>query len=455
MDDVPRAARPHLGFAPDTAVREPTNLDELMALAVLHHPDLQAARARVEVAQGKMIQAGLYPNPVIGPRFTEIGESANATGQAGAIFTQQIITANKLGLAKAAGALGVEAADWQAFTKWYDVLTRVRLSYFELLTALREQETTQEIVRVSEEAFKAAKTLEKKGAGNRPDILRANVELEQNRLKTEIAQRRVEAARQNLITALGRPAVALQQLEKNSHDLERSAPAYEWTAMLECMRATSTELQEARALVAQQERLLDKARADATPNIETLFIPYYDSPTREMRYQAYVAAQLPIFNRNQGNILAARADVARAQAEERQLELRLTDRLTAAFQRYQAAGQQVDAYRKTIIPEARESLKLIEAGYRLGDPKYDYTAVLQAQQVLFQAQLSQTQAMGELWRGVAEIGNILQQADLSVGCGIRTQDQPGRAADENLSGGTGETPVLPGQRSAAGRLTAR
>ena len=138
-----------------------------------------------------------------------------------------------------------------------------------------------------------------------------------------------------------------------------------------------------------------------------------------MRAEIIVPAPIPIFDRNQGNIHAAAADVARTQAEVQQLELRLTERLTLAYQRYQGARQQTESYQKTILPDARESLKLVEAGYRAGDRKYDYTTVLQAQQVLFQAQLAHTQALGELWRSVIEIAGILQQDQFLSGCAAR------------------------------------
>lgn len=419
VEHVPQVVRPRPIAEAETArLQEPASLEAALAIAIRYHPDLTAAVARVEAAQGRMLQAGLYPNPVLGPRFSELGESDNRTGQAGALFSQQFVTANKLGLAKAAAAHGVEAADWQAFTKSIEIITRARFAYFELLTALREKDTIEEIVGASAEAYKVATTLEKKGAGNRPDILRSHVELEQNKLKHEVALRRVDAARQNLVTALGRPPISLARLEKNRHDLEQAPPIYEWSAMLDCLRETSAELQEVRALIAQQEKLLAKARAEAIPDVNATVIPYYDSPTREPRVQAFVTTQLPIFNRNQGNIIAARADQARLYAEERQLELRLTEKLTTAYQRYQAARKQTEVYQQTIVPQARESLKLVGAGYRLGDPKYDYTALLQSQQVLFQAQLAQTQAMGELWRSVVEIAGVLQQEDLMVGCGI-------------------------------------
>ena len=424
MENVPMLTRPRLEIASAEPIAVPESLEELLAVATKHHPDLQAAEARAEAARGRMMQAGLHPNPLFGPRGTELMEHGNGLGQSGVIVTQQFVTANKLGLSKEAGARGVEAADWQAYTQWYDVVTRARLVYFELLTALRDRDTIAEIVRISEEGLQAARNLEKAGVGNRPDILRAKVLVEQNRLKHDVVQRRVEAARQNLLTALGRPAVSLERLEKNREDLEHAPPDYEWNAILEHTRESSSELQEARALIAQQEKLLARAKADAIPNVETLFIPYVDTPTREFRFQAYVAAPLPLFNRNQGNIHAAQADLARTHAEERQLELRLTERLTVAYQRYQAARRQTEVYNKTIVPDARESLKLVEAGYRRGDPKSDYTAVLQAQQILFEAQLAQTQAMGDLWRAVVEVAGILQQENLLAGCGKRLGRNP-------------------------------
>ncbi len=420
LEPAPRPLRPRTEVAePLEPAREPGTLDELLDIAVKHHPDLSAAQSRVEVARGHLIQVGLYPNPIIGPHFASLGDSANRLGDAGATFTQPIVTNGKLKLAKAAAARGVEAADWQALTRWHEVNTRVRLAYFELLTALREQDTMQVIVSVSGKAHQTALSLEKGGAGNRPDVLRAKVELEQNLLKREVAARRVEAAEQNLLTALGRPALALDRLKMDRKELERTPPEYDWKIMLACLRDSSSELQEARARIAQQERLLAKANADRVPNVNVTAIPFYSSDVRELRTELIVTAPLPIFDRNQGNIHAAKHELALAAAAERQLELRLTERLTAAYQRYQSAHKQADAYRNTIVPDAETSLKLIDAGWRGGDKKYDYTAVLQAQQVESQARLAQTQALGELWRSISEIAGILQHENLLDGCGMR------------------------------------
>ncbi len=366
-----------------------------------------------------MVQAGLYPNPALGPNLADLGDRKNQVGASGARILQTIVTGGKLQIAKEAAARGVEAADWAAITKWHDTVLRVRLAYYELLTALREHETMADIVRISDEAHKTAKAFEKAGAGNRPDVLRAKVELEQNTLKQEVVSRRVEAGWQNLHSALGRPGPVLDRVTLDPKTLETPSPGYEWASMLTCLHDASSVLQEARALIAQQQKLVAKARADVTPDITVQVDPFYLSNLREVRTHLIVTAPFPLFDRNQGNIRSALADLSQAIADEQSLELQLTERLTLAYQRYQAARQQAAAYHDRIVPDARESLTLVQAGYKAQDRKYDYTAVLQAQQVLFQTKLAETQALGELWRAAAEIAALLQQDHVLPACGVK------------------------------------
>ena len=145
-----------------------------------------------------------------------------------------------------------------------------------------------------------------------------------------------------------------------------------------------------------------------TPNVTVQVRPLYSFPDQSFEPMIQVGAPLPIYNRNQGNILAARADITRTREQVRQVELRLTERLAASYQRYQAAREQREIYEKRILPQARESLRLITFGYERGDPKYDFTALLQAQTTLVQSQLAYVQVLGDVWRAVAEIKGLIQ-----------------------------------------------
>src|SRR5262249_27122472 len=114
-----------------TGTEGPLTLEQLLHLAAEYNPDLAIARARADAARGRLVQAGLYPNPTLNWEGDEIGIRGKAAGTQGPFVVQQIVTAHKLKIATAAAAAGVLAADWLAITRWYDVITRVRLAYFE------------------------------------------------------------------------------------------------------------------------------------------------------------------------------------------------------------------------------------------------------------------------------------------------------------------------------------
>jgi cobalt-zinc-cadmium efflux system outer membrane protein len=394
------------GAAPAQTPDSSWSLEQLVRLAAEQQPELAAARARAEAARGRLLQAGLYPNPVVSWITDDLGDRRSAAGQSGGNVTQQIVTAGKLWLAQAAAAQGVAAADWQAVTRWYDVLTRVRLAYYEVLTARREVQTAEDVVKLAQEGLDAAEKLQKAGAGTQPDVLRARVELEQSRIRLRVARQRLEAAGKLLGVAVGVPDLAPRPLEG---DLEAAAPTYDWPPLVETVLTRSSEVQEAQAVVFQAEGQVRLARAQRVPNVTVSLNPYYHFPEQTMQAQIQVGGPLPLFDRNQGNIRAAEAEAARARAEARQVELRLLERLTASYQRYESARQQAEAYQKQILPHARESLRLVRLGYERGDPKYDYTALLQAQQTLVQARLAYVQARGELWRAVWEIKGLAQE----------------------------------------------
>lgn len=389
----------------------PLSLEQLISLASQYSPEMPIAQARVAAARGRMIQAGLYPNPFFSWDAEDMGDPINGSGTQGPTVIQEFVTARKLRLAQSAASQGVVAADWAAVSRWFDLLTRVRAAYFEALTAQRAVKTHEEIVRLVAEGLEVARKLLKAGTGTQPDVLRAQVELEQSRLDLAVASQRAEAAWRTLAAVIGLPTAAEVPL---AGSLEVQAPAYDWTPVLATVLTRSSEVQEAQSLVVQADGLVRLARAQAVPNLLVGVRPFYDFPAKNTQARAEVGSALPIFNRNQGNIRTAEADLVRFLAQVRQVELRLSEQLAAAFRRYEAARRQTEAYRLRILPHAAESLRLIVLGYKSGDPKYDYTAVLQAQRILIQNQLAYVQALGDLWRGITDIGGLLQLDDLAA-----------------------------------------
>jgi hypothetical protein len=73
-------------------------LAELEQMAVQGNPTLTQAAANVEVARGRAVQSGLYPNPTVGYTGERIGAAGTAGDLQGLFINQTIVTAGKLRL---------------------------------------------------------------------------------------------------------------------------------------------------------------------------------------------------------------------------------------------------------------------------------------------------------------------------------------------------------------------
>ena len=103
---------------------------------------------------------------------------------------------------------------------------------------------------------------------------------------------------------------------------------------------------------------LRSAKAQAIPNVTLQTVADRDNATHSSGISTLVALPVPFFNRNQGNIDRAAADIRVDQAEVRRVQLVLRDQLIDSFRRYKTGIQQVTRLEKAILPNAEENLQL-------------------------------------------------------------------------------------------------
>ena len=121
--------------------------------------------------------------------------------------------------------------------------------------------------------------------------------------------------------------------------------------------------------------------------------------------------------------MRAQADLRAAQQEVRRVEMSLRQRLASAFQDYANARQQVQRYQQEILPDAKESLGLIQQGYRQAE--FGYLELLTAQRTYFRVNLNYVTALRDLWISDTRIQGMLLSGALqapgnSVGSGEAT-----------------------------------
>ncbi|MEX2093911.1 MAG: TolC family protein [Pirellulales bacterium] len=382
-------------------------LPELEQLATTQNPAIAQADARIRALRGRLVQVGLPPNPSAGYLAVEIGDSGRA-GQQGGYVGQDFITGGKLRLNRAVVSQEIQQAEQQLAAMQLRVQTDVRKAYYSALVAQRRADLAAELVRVSGEAVKASQELLQAEEIPQAGLLQTQVEQQSAAIVALTAQNEKQASWRRLSAVVGSD-LTIQQL---SGDVGQLPALLDWDEQLIRVTSTSPEVSAALAELARAQMALERARVEPVPDISTQFLVQFDNSTQDTIAGVQMGMPLPIWNRNQGGIRQAEAEITQARRNMDRVGLDLKQRLSAAFQEYTTARSQAETYSTQILPTAKQTFELVQRGYRLGE--LGYLDLLTAQRTYSQTNLAYLDALGALWRSWADIEGLLLSDSLAT-----------------------------------------
>lgn len=377
-------------------------LAELERWALGQNPTLALAAAQIAAARGRYVQAGLYPNPVAGYLGGEVGNEGRA-GQQGGFVSQEVVTAGKRQLGRDVAAHEIQQSElaWEAQRQ--RILTDVRSGFYDVLVAQLAVELTSKLASIGEASLKSAESLMKEQEVGRGDVLQARIESDSAKILLERARNRCAAAWRHLAAVVGDSTLEPRPL---IGDVQDGLIPLIWEDALARLMSQSPELAEAEAGMARAQATLRRELAGRYPNIDLQAAVQYDHATRDAISGIEVGVPVPIYNRNQGNIHRAQAELTAARNNVERIRLALQQRLGRVFEEYANALYQVQKFKQDILPNAEASLQLTKDGYRLGE--FSYLSLLTAQRTFFQTNLAYLEAIRDLRVSAAVIeGNLL------------------------------------------------
>lgn len=394
---------------PEPVDRGPSGLGlpELEQMALQYNPTLSQALARVEEARGIWQQVGLYPNPVAGYVAEEMGDDYTA-GKQGGFIGQEFVFGGKLRLNRQVACQEVVRREQQYAAQQFRVLTHVRTTFYDVLLAQRRVELTERLVNIAGEGTKAADQLLKAKEASRVDLLQARIEANKAKILRENAQKQYEGGWRALAAVVGVPDMAPVSL---SGDVDEVGPPLTWEDAMGQLLSQSPELAAASARLEGARWSSQRARVEWIPNVAVRASVQHDNASGDDVAGLEVAVPLPLFDRNQGNIVAANSNVMAAERNMERLQLSLQNRLARVFRLYAMAHQQYANYRDSILPDAKETLDLVTAGYRQGE--FSYLTLLTAQRTYFESNLTYLDSLLDLKASRASIEGFLLTEGLS------------------------------------------
>lgn len=373
------------------------SLQDAVAYALSHRPEVRAASDRVAASERLRSQAGLIPNPRFLFRkedFTDhlnIGENSQTYWEG----SQLVETSGKRGGRIAVAQQGMEQNRLQAELERRQIVLNVRESYWKAkaaqsLAALYGQDADyfRQVIEYHEARFREGKIAE-------VDLLRVRLQGEQIRAAAANARLDSEKALLMLAQEMNAAPNSSWVLSEDFKTLEEPKPLPAGTD------ATSLRVEGrlARQAIAGAEAQTRLQKANGRPDL--LFTGGYKRDVDIDTPVAGVQFDLPFFNRNQGTVAAAHAEEDAARESYQATRNRLAAELELANREYAMRREQYLQAFKPLLQQAVEISDISRAAYQAGG--LDLLRLLDAERARVDAELSYVRALEGFHLSVAEL----------------------------------------------------
>ncbi len=414
MDGTPLAAAVAIVlFGSGALAQQALTLTDLERMALEHNPTVSQSAADLDAVRGRAHQAGMVPNPIVGYTGEEISGGPIIRGGEHGFFVEQTIPlGGKLGRSRRVFELEADEIEAGREMQRQRVLTDVRALYYASLASERRIAEWERLAALTAEAVRVSGQLANVGAADRPDRLETEIEAARSGLSLSVARQSRDRNVRLLGAMVGDPTLHSQRL---AGSIDETLPELAHDEVLGRLLNDSPELTIARLAVARGRASLDRAERTSAPDLIVRGGPRYNRELLDVTSQGArpvgweaavdVGLTVPIFNRNQGGVQVAGADLEWAQAELTRTELSLRARLAEVFASYATAVETARAYRSAILPRAEEAAALYEARFR--EMGAAYPQVLVARRTLYQARAEYVDALDNAWQAVVRLQGFL------------------------------------------------
>jgi cobalt-zinc-cadmium efflux system outer membrane protein len=390
---------------PGTSPAGELTLRQALALSLLHNPGLAAFSLEVRAREAQALQAGLRPNPELAVEMENFAGSGEFSGfdaaESTVSLSQLVELGGKRDKRRTAAAFEAKLAGWDYEAKRLDVLTDTAKAFVEVLASQERLAQATELAALAERFFQTVRARVEAGKVSPVEQSRAQVAVASARLEAGRAERNLAAARKSLaaLWGEGEPAFSLAagaladlapapSLERLAAQIEQNPDLARW--------ATETE---------QRRAGLELARATALPDLTVGLGLRNDQASDDYALVAGISIPLPVFDRNQGGVAAARAALSKARQEQRSVRSQALAALAASGRDLVSAHAEGLTLKEQILPAAASAFEAATLGYQAG--KFGFLEVLDAQRTLFEVRGQYLEALTNYHQARAEVERLL------------------------------------------------
>ena len=381
-----------------TAPATPLSLTKAIELALEGSPEVAAATRQWEATEGQVLQGRARPNP-------ELAYSLEDARSRTRTQSWQLNLPVELGGKRAARTKAAEKSREQAQAQLNELKAALRANvaaaYFDVLTAQERLVLAKDSVAL---AKSSTDTVAKRvAAGKVSPVEESKARVAEAGIRVELAQAASEQrnALSRLFALLGKIEAPFTVLEGKAENL----PPVPKLADLQSLISSSPAVVLARIAVDRRKDLPALEHRKPVQDITVSAGIQRSNETQRNILLFGVSVPLPVFDRNQGNLLEALKLEDKARDELQGATVRLLSEVAQAQERLYTIAAEVQLLRQDVLPGAKSAYDAATIGFENG--KFNFLEVLDAQRTYFTAKSQYLKALGEAHRAAADVDRLL------------------------------------------------
>jgi cobalt-zinc-cadmium efflux system outer membrane protein len=382
-------------------------LDKKTALkrALQNNPTYRAALSQIEAAAGERSQASLRPNPNTVFEIENFGGSDQRKGfertEVTLALEQKIELAGKRRIRTEVADFGYKIVKQEAMVEALKLLSETEYAFIRMSIAKEYIALADNRLQLANQTYEIVKKRVNAAVSPTFQLEKANIEKTEAKIEKHHVEEEYNFARNDLARLLGLKSGDNLHIEADLSVLPKLA---DHQAVINALKsAPQSRVQEFVKMKARSSLDLAKATGVPDPTVGLGVRQFFDNDDTAL--VALLTFPLPLFDRNQGGIKSARANVTRADAQAHATELSLHQSAKQAWEIFYAELEIIHHYKDDIIPSAKESYNQVNEGYNLG--AFEFLDLLDAQRTLNRVQSEYLDNMLELYQAKVQIDFLM------------------------------------------------
>jgi len=383
----------------------PLTMEAAIRLALEVNPTIAAARREIEATEAQILQGSLRPNP----GFSYAAENAGRISRSSSAQVELPIERGDKRAARVdAAQRGRDVAVSDLSGRQLKVRAAVMAAFFEVLAAQELTALAQDSVSLARRATDIAAKRVVAGKVSPVEETKARVAEAGTRVALTQAQSELRNARRRLSSLWGNASPRFSEAQGNV-DLLPAVPARE---SIELRLGTSPSVQRAQLELERRKSLVNVEQSKTVQDVTVSVGIQRREEAQHEQMRFGISIPIPLFNRNQGNLLEALRREDKARDELVATRIALASDVYQVIERLGARRQEVDLLRTEVVPGAKSAYEAATIGFENG--KFSFLEVLDAQRTFFSAKSQYLNALAAVHRAVTDLEGILGQPDAAA-----------------------------------------